>query len=79
MYHFTINAACWEAPFVSQCFPYEGWGIMQSDPVNMDTEGHRKCLYQQGFRIKCVEFRENVRPFFPQGQSKRSVMTRCLY
>lgn len=23
VYHFTINA-CWEAPFVSQCLPYEG-------------------------------------------------------
>ena len=67
--HFLSHNAC----------PMKRGEQMQSDPVNMDNEGHRKCLYQQGFRIKCVEFRENLRHFFPQGQSKRSVMTRCLY
>ena len=35
----------------------------------MDTEGTRER----------IEFRENVRAFFPQGQSKLSVIMRCLY
>ena len=29
--------------------------------------------------MKRVEFRENVRTFFPQGQSKLAVIMRCLY
>ena len=32
-----------------------------------------------GVRIKHVELRENVRVFIPQGQSKLSVIMRCLY
>ena len=42
----------------------------------MDTKrGHRKCLYYRGIHIKRVEFRENVRDFFPQGQlSKLSLL-----
>ena len=31
----------------------------------------------ESVRIKRVEFRENVRAFFPQGQSKLSVIMRC--
>ena len=33
----------------------------------------------ESVRIKRVEFRENVRAFFPQGQSKLSVIMRCPY
>ena len=33
----------------------------------------------ESVRIKRVEFRENVRAFFPQGQSKLSVIMRCRY
>ena len=32
-----------------------------------------------GVSIKQVEFRENVRIFFPQGQRKLSVIMRCPY
>ena len=38
----------------------------------IDTEGAIESV-----RIKRVEFREKVRVFFPQGQSKLSVITRC--
>ena len=47
---------------------------VQSNPVNTDTE---EAIL--GVRIKRVEFRENVGAFFPQGQSKLSVITRCPY
>ena len=47
---------------------------VQSNPVNTDTEEAIS-----GVRIKRVEFRENVGAFFPQGQSKLSVITRCPY
>ena len=33
----------------------------------------------ESVRIKRVEFRENVRAFFPQGQVELSVITRCPY
>ena len=32
---------------------------------------------ESGVRINRVEFRENVRTFFPQGQSKLSVLSGC--
>ena len=38
----------------------------------MDTEGTIECV-----RIKRVEFRENVRAFFPREQSKLSVIMSC--
>ena len=41
--------------------------------------GHRKCPYQRRVCIKRVEFRENVKAFFPQGQNKLSVTMRCPY
>ena len=49
----------------------------QSNPVNRDTEGGLESVC-----IKWIEFRENVRPFFPQGQSqlcdnKVSVLRGC--
>ena len=34
---------------------------------------------KRGVSIKLVEFKENVRAFFPQGQSKLSVIKRCPY
>ena len=40
--------------------------------------GNWKCLYTS-VRIKRVEFRENVRVFFPQEQRKLFIITRCLY
>ena len=42
-------------------------------PLIRILRGHRKCPYEQGVRIKCVELREIVRTLFPQGQSKLSV------
>ena len=52
---------------------------IQSKPLYGRWGGHRKCPYWQGIRIKRVEFRDKVRAFFPQGQSKLSVIIRCLY
>ena len=45
---------------------------VESNPVNTEIEGAI-----ESFHIKQVEFRENVRAFFPQGQSKLSVIMRC--
>ena len=45
---------------------------VQSNPVNTDIEGVIESVL-----IKRVEVRENVRAFFPQGQSKLSVIMRC--
>ena len=45
---------------------------VESNPVNTEMEGAI-----ESFHIKQVEFRENVRAFFPQGQSKLSVIMRC--
>ena len=55
----------------AQCVSIEP---VQSHPVNTDTE---EAIL--GVRIKWVEFGENVGAFFPQGQSKLSVITRCPY
>ena len=49
-----------------------GVGKVESNPVNTEIEGAI-----ESFHIKQVEFRENVRAFFPQGQSKLSVIMRC--
>ena len=50
----------------------ETYALVQSNSINMDTEGaiEIKCPYYQGVCIKWVKFREKVRAFFPQGQSK---------
>ena len=48
--------------------------MIQSNLVNTDTEGDIESV-----RVNRVEFRENVGAFFPQGQSKLSVIMRCLY
>ena len=45
----------------------------------LSRRGHRKCPYQRRVCIKRVEFRENVKAFFPQRQSKLSVIMRCPY
>ena len=47
-------------------------------PLIRILRGHRKCPYERGVRIKCVELREIVRTLFPQGQSKLSVKMRYL-
>ena len=47
---------------------------LQSNRVKTDIEGAIESV-----RIKRVEFRKNVRAFFPQGQSKLSVIMRCPY
>ena len=44
---------------------------MQSNPVNADTEWAIESV-----PIKRIEFTENVRAYFPQGQGKLSVITR---
>ena len=46
----------------------------QNNQPNTDTEQATESV-----RIKRVEFRENVRAFFPQGQSKLSVIMKCPY
>jgi len=48
--------------------------VAQSNPINTDTEGAIESV-----RIKCIEFKENVRAFFPQGRSKLSIIIRCPY
>ena len=45
---------------------------VQSNPVNTEIEGAI-----ESFHIKRVEFRENVRAFFPQEQRKLLVIVRC--
>ena len=55
----------------AQCVSFEP---VHSNPVNTDTEEAILDVC-----IKWVEFRENVGAFFPQGQSKLSVITRCPY
>jgi len=49
---------------------------IQSNPVNTDIEGAIESV-----RIERVEFGENVRAFFPQGQRKLSgvMMRPCPY
>ena len=48
--------------------------LLRSNPVNTDTGGATESV-----RIKQVEWGENVRAFFPQGQSEPSVIMRCPY
>ena len=45
---------------------------VQSNPINADAKGATETV-----RIKRGEFRENVRAFFPMGQSKLSVIMTC--
>ena len=60
--------------------PRAGTNKIQSNPVNKDTERAIESVpVKRGVRIKLVEFNENVRAFFPQGQSKLSVIIRCPY
>ena len=61
------------------------WEQNTVNPVNMDTKRVIEYIYpyQRGVRIKYkrVEFRENVRAFFPNGQSKLFAimrLSRCL-
>lgn len=50
---------------------------MRSNPVNEDTEEAIESVGINGVFLKRVEFRENVRTFFPRGQAKLSVIWRC--
>ena len=50
---------------------------MRSNPVNADTEEAIESVGINGVFLKRVEFRENVRTFFPWGQAKLSVLLRC--
>ena len=68
MTHAISILKCWSH---AQCVYIEP---VHSNPVNTDTE---EAIL--GVRIKQVEFREKVGTFFPQGQSKLSVITRCPY
>ena len=42
---------------------------MRSNPVNADTEEAIESVGINGVFLKRVEFRENVRTFFPWGQA----------
>ena len=60
--------------------PRAGTNKIQSNPVNKDTERAIESVpVKRDVRIKLVEFKENVRAFFSQGQSKLSVIIRCPY
>ena len=68
MTHAISILKCWSH---AQCVYIEP---VHSNPINTDTE---EAIL--GVRIKQVEFREKVGTFFPQGQSKLSVIMRCPY
>ena len=60
--------------------PRAGTNKIQSNTVNTDTERAIEGVpVKRGVSIKRVEFRENVRAFFPQVRSKLSVVMRCPY
>ena len=60
--------------------PRAGTNKIQSNTVNTDTErAIEGVAVKRGVSIKRVEFRENVRAFFPQVRSKLSVVMRCPY
>ena len=54
---------------------------VQLSPINMDTEEAMKSvpINLRCVCIKKVEFRENLRAFFPLRQSELSRIMRCLY
>ena len=55
--------------------------MLRLNSVIMDTEARdieRVHTYKVSQCVKWVEFRENVRASFPQGQNKLSVIMRCL-
>ena len=52
---------------------------IQSNPVNTETEGAIQGAHVNRVSV-LIEFRENVRAFFTQGQSKLCApLLRCLY
>ena len=53
--------------------PHSVRGTYSQTP-STDTEGGIESV-----RIKRVEFRENIKALFPQGQTKLSVIVRCPY
>ena len=54
---------------------------MQWSPVNTDSEGGGGGGFRgiETVHIKRVEFRDNVKAFFPQGQIKQFLITSCPY
>ena len=53
---------------------------MQWNPVNTDSEGRGGGGGGiETVHIKRVEFRDNVKAFFPQGQIKQFLITSCPY
>ena len=59
-----------------ELFPVTGYSQFLLIP---DTEGTKESVLIIKLGWYWVEFRENVRAFFPQGQSKLSVIMRCPY
>ena len=59
---------------------YFVWQI-QSNSINRDTEGaiESVCIYVVSVLSGSVEFKENVRALFPQGQRRLSLIMRCPY
>jgi len=52
----------------------EYFRMVESNLVTTDNEGAMESVC-----IKCAQFKENVWVFLPQGQSKLSIIMRCLY
>ena len=76
--------------YLEEALPVGGssstWFLVELRPhissylLNKDTEGAIENVHiNGGVRIKRVDFRENVRAFFPQGQSKLSIIMRRPY
>lgn len=63
---------------------YKDTDKLQSNPVNMDSSGNRGGLgggvarVKGSVRTRRVEYRENARAFFHQGQRHRSVIIPVL-
>ena len=61
---------------------YKDTDKLQSNPVNMDSTGKRAggggVLRGSKVRTRRVEYRENARAFFHQGQRHRSVIIPVL-
>ena len=80
------NRCIKKIPFGSTCHNFFGdfcmhsfktWKVsihLQPNHFTTDSEGAIKSV-----RIKRVEFRENIRAYVRQGQSKLSAITRCPY
>ena len=76
--------------YLEEALPVRGssstWFLVELRPhvssylLNKDSEGAIENVHiNGGVRIKRIDFRENVRAFFPQGQSKLSIIMRRPY